>query len=65
MSRLLFSRYNRDGKRAVDCLVEYLRALWERERRAVFCLVGIVILDNSDEVVYRIGFILLDEIQNT
>ena len=31
----------------------------------MFCCVGLVILDDADEVVYRIGFIVLDGIQDT
>ena len=65
MRRLLLSRCNFYGQRAVDRLVEYLWAFRTREQCALFCRVQLIGLDDADEVAYRIGFVLLDGIQDT
>ena len=50
-----FSFCDCDREQAVDCLVEYLRALRARAQRAVFRLVGLIILDDV-----RVGGLSLD-----
>ena len=64
ISRLIIFRCNRYVQRSIDRLVEYLLTFWTREQCTVFCRVRLVVSDDADEVVYRIGFVVFYGIQD-
>ena len=65
MRCLLLARCNCYGEPdVVDHRAKNLRAFWTQERRAIFCLVGLVLLDDPNEIMFCIGFVVFDGIQD-